>query len=167
MYDILTAETRSGRRGIDKRMSSVTQWLTWSLIGLIFSFFPVWWWLTGGTVHAVVFKKQKVAIWMFKLAGGKNLNGEPQMSLGLFPAKYVHIPWRVLSVFFVIASLVMFHYGFRDTLINHPGLFEILSLESSLPFFLLFSWLISIYFIERYFKRLNTVSGQNDIKNTF
>ena len=130
------------------------QWLIWSCIGVLFALLPIWWCFAGRLSYAILYKKRKVPPWMFKIAGGKIETGETHLKRGIFLMRHAYIPSRILSIFFVFGPIILYHYRYWDILSRGTTFNQVIILETSFPLFLLLTWLIPIYFIERYFRRL-------------
>jgi hypothetical protein len=143
-------------------MNYLHVWLTLSGSGIVFALFPAYISTASILYEAILVQKKKPSRWICEIFF---INHEyPEGTIwARGPRSTRKIAWNI-SVVYVVLFLCFYQYF---GIINNfqIDILTILIGETSFPVFLLLTWLLPVYFMKRYLKKVK--SGDEVDRNTY
>jgi len=133
-------------------MNDFLSWLTLSGLGILFGFFPGYATARGVVYESILVGKRKPVRWMYLVFFIDREN--PEIGLGSYgPRRGLKVTWYI-SIGYVAIFLIVAHYFSWVGVNREVDILTIIIEETSLPMFLLLTWLLPAYFMKNYLKKL-------------
>ena len=139
----------------------IIDWLISAGYGILFGIIPSCFWLTAKVVYASLAQRRNVPILLTRVFAFRSDLSEAKW--GKTTRRQV-LASRVFSISLVTIILVRYqYYAIADFLSGTATFSDIILLETGLTPFLLFTWLLPAYLLERYLRQQGT-AGHNEPK---
>ncbi|HSW57843.1 MAG TPA: hypothetical protein VLH15_05540 [Dehalococcoidales bacterium] len=132
-------------------MEYLIMWLTSSWLGILFGLFPGFASAASILYEAILVDKKKPARWLYNVFLIDSEHPEVAL-LARGPRRTRKMTWYI-SIGYVMLLLGFYHYIGR-IYYSVGDIASIIVGETSFPVFLLLTWLLPVYFLKRYLKKL-------------
>lgn len=140
-------------------MDYLQSWLTLSGWGMLFGLFPGYANTAGILYEAILVQKKMPPKWMYEVffIDAKH----PEVALwARGPRRTRKMSWYI-SIAYVVIILIGAHYFSWVDVTREVDMINIIIEETSFPIFLLLMWLLPVYFMKRYLKKLKPGDGMD------
>ena len=122
-------------------------------IGILFGVLPAWWSYSAIIIQTVIFERKIIPQWMIKIVFPNPFTEKYFLSIA--PKKLYLAFLRFGPVVWVAMCLIGYHY---IALVDYARriISEIVLIETSFPVFLLLTWLLPVYILRQYVRRLKS-----------
>jgi len=129
-------------------------WLISSGIGILFATLPVSTWCNLRIYKSVIYEKLPVKNWIVSLF----CVGDQAISNLRFRITFIIV--KVLSVFYILGWLIFYEFK-AGTYFMPINAINIILFQTSFPIFFLASFILPVFFVERYLKQIKREQSAN------